>query len=206
MQKPYLFLDFDGLKFNTMPSLVAYMNERFEISSIASDYADNPPLDLIIKKYRKDYEITTDEAYAVYGEEYLRSIERHKDIMPIDGMCEVVKMLAQKHKLWTVTSRQESSIDTLGYLFDKYIPGCISGVHFVYRHLGNAKFSEVKKKDFIASLTGEKIAIVDDSPSEIVLTQDVIPSYLFDPIGYYDHRKDIQNRLRSWEEIGDKFL
>ena len=41
MKKQNLFFDFDGMKFNTLPALVAYVNHRYEINTLPSEYIGN---------------------------------------------------------------------------------------------------------------------------------------------------------------------
>ena len=194
MKKPNIFLDFDGLKFHTASQLAIYMNGRFGINSKTSDYVNNQPLHIVLRTYISNIE------------NYQTSIKWHEDMLPMEDMCETMYKLAKKYLLWTVTSREKTSVKTIRYLLDKHIPGCITGIHCVYEHRGSGVFNEVSKRDFIQSVSGEKIAFFDDSPSEILKTQDIIPSYLFDPDGLHDDIGQITNRVKNWKEIGDRFL
>lgn len=205
--KPYLFFDFDGLKFNTTPALVRYMNQRWNMNSVESDYVNRVhDIESVINKYRKDLNVTYSEAYEDMGKNYNSSLLWQQDVQPIENMCEIMKLLSKKYTLLTVTARQKAGIHVIQYLLDKYIPGCVTDIHCVYESIGNGKFNEVLKKDFIKSLTGEKVAFIDDSPKEIEDMQSTIPSYLFDPKRLHDNLTEIKNRVHSWNEIGEKFL
>ncbi len=206
MKKPTLFLDFDGLKFDTISAHMEYMNARYNIPSIITDYANNPSLELVVRKYITTHPITREEAYKDLSDNFLQSLELHEVIQPFEGMCEVVKELSKKYSLWTVTARQKSGLHVIEHLLNKHVPECISGIHCVSEHLGKNKYNEISKRSFIENFEGAKVAFIDDSAHEIKLVQDIIPVYLFDPLGMNDHDTSITHRIRNWEEIGNIFL
>lgn len=207
--KSTLFLDFDGLKFDTLNVHVEYINKRYGIKTTPADYKNNPGLDSVIKRYlpkEKHATINREEIYLDLGENLNGSIELHAKVFPIEGVQEILPLLAQKYTLWTVTARQHTSIPVIRHLLDIYVPNCISGIHCVWKHVGNYEFEGISKKEFISNFVGEKVAFIDDSLNEIREMQDIIPSYLFDPHGHNDSVKNVQYRVRSWEEIGKIFL
>jgi hypothetical protein len=207
--KPVLFLDFDGLKFDTLGIHVNYINKKYGVKTIPSDYTNNPSLETVIKKYLLEDQhhlITKEEVYVDIGENLNGSLEWHAEVLPMEGVEEVVPLLAKKYTLWTVTARQTACIPVIMYLLNKYIPHCISGIHCVWEHIGDGQFKGIPKRDFVANFNGEKIAFIDDSALEILDMQDMIPSYLFDPHGLNDMTPNIHHRVRSWQEIGDTFL
>lgn len=208
--KPVLFLDFDGLKFDTIDSHRDYVNEKYGIATTRNDYVDNNHnLTDVIKKYlpKEDHaSIIPEQVYADIGENLNASIERSMNLVPIDGMCEVMPLLAEKYELWTVTARQKSSLEVIQYLLTKHVPNCVSGIHCVWDHIGDYKFLSHSKKDFIAKFEGEKVAFIDDSLSEILEMQDVVPAYLFDPAKRHIDHPLVQHRVISWEEIRKVFL
>jgi hypothetical protein len=53
-QKPVIFLDFDGLKFETLPVYISYINKKYNIESQTKDYINNPPIEDIVKRYKKE--------------------------------------------------------------------------------------------------------------------------------------------------------
>ena len=208
-EKPVLFLDFDGLKFDTLDIHVRYINERYGIQTVPADYTTTPRLETVIKKYLPDDQhhlITGDAVYADIGENCNASLAWHAEVPPIDGMKEVLPLLAEKYRLWTVTARQKSCLHVIEHLLREHVPGCISGIHCVWERMPSGEFKGIPKRDFIASFDGRKVAFIDDSPTEIVRMQDLIPSYLFDPAGLNDDNAEIKHRLRSWKEIGETFL
>ncbi|HRH31243.1 MAG TPA: hypothetical protein PK950_01085 [Candidatus Paceibacterota bacterium] len=209
-KKPVLFLDFDGLQFDTIDSHKDYINEKYGIATIRSDYIDNNHgLHAIIKKYLPvdmHDSIIPEQVYADIGENLNASIERNMNLIPIEGMREIVPMLAEKYELWTVTARQKSSLEVIEYLQTKHVPNCVIGIHCVWDHLGDYKFHGHSKRDFIANFQGEKVAFIDDSLSEILDMQDIVPSYLFDPRRIHINHPKVQHRVISWEEIGRAFL
>lgn len=205
--KPNLFFDFDNTKFNTTPALMLYINQRWNINSIESDYiGKNDDLELVVGKYRTDIEINRNEVYEDLGRDYNKSIVRQKDVPSIKNMRRVIKLLSKKYTLWTVTARQKEGMHVIKYLLDKHIPGCISGIHCVWERKASGISIETSKKDFIESISGEKVAFIDDSPKEILKMQSIIPSYLFDPSKLHENLTGINNRIYSWNEIGKKFL
>lgn len=207
--KPAIFLDFDGLKFDTLQMHVDYLNQRYGIESKPSDYIGNPSIDAVLKRYipeDKHNAIVWEEVYLDIGENLNAKVEWHKDVSPLEGMCEVLPRLATKYDLWTITARQKTSMPVIEHLIAKHIPNCIIGIHCVSEHLGNNKFKDMPKRDFVSRYIGEKVAFIDDSPTEIINMQDLIPSYLFDPLGHHDEKKEIKLRVRSWQEIGQLFL
>lgn len=206
MEKKNLFFDFDGMKFDTMPAQVEYINQRYGINTTLSDHiGQNHHFDVLIKKHLPNSNFTRDEVYTDFGKNFGASIEWHKKVLPMPDMDKVIPLLAKKYTLWTVTARQSHTINTIEYLLDKYIPGCISGIHCVYTRLKTGGFTSISKKDFMRSVVGEKIGFFDDSPSEIEDTKNLIPSFLFDPVGSHEKINGAIH-LSSWKEIGDIFL
>lgn len=210
MEKSALFLDFDGFKFDTLKMHVEYINQKYSIQSISSDYINNPPLETVIKKYLPEdrhHEIVNATVYADTSINLLPSFEWHEQVQPMEGMCEVVPLLAKKYSLWTLTSREKGSLEVIQHLLNQHVPGCISNIQCLWEYLGDYKFKQVaSKKEFISNFTGPKTAFLDDSANEVLETQDTITSYLFDPHGANDHLNTIKNRVRSWREIGEIFL
>lgn len=207
MKEGNMFLDLDGLKFDTLPATAQYMNDRYAINSTATDYINRgSELDLVLWEFRPDLKhMTRDEIYMNYGNEFLCSIAYHEGILPIKDMPEVVSGLAKKYRLYTVTARQEKGQHVIKHLNNKYIPGCITNIHCVWSHNGT-KYINIPKKDFIQSIPGKNVAFIDDSLHEVEDMQNVIPSYLFDQYDFYKNTPNIPNKLISWKEIGDKFL
>lgn len=118
----------------------------------------------------------------------------------------VIPMLAEKYKLWTVTARQKSGLHVIEHLIEKHIPKCISGIHCVWEHKGKGAYHEISKREFIKNFPGNKLGFIDDSPSEILKVQDILPSYLFDPQGVNDGISAIHYRLRGWADVARYFL
>ena len=208
MQKPYLFFDFDGVKFDTMLAQVVYINDRYGIQTVISEHiGNNSGLDSLIKKHRSDIQLTRDQLYFDFGNNFLSSIEWHKHFLPFEDMCEVIQCLAKKYTLVTVTARLKISHNTVSYLLDKYVPGCISQIHYVWeRNEKGEVVRHIPKKEFLKNFVGEKIAFFDDSPEEILETQHILPSYLFDPENIHTNVIGIRNRVLSWKQIGEIFL
>ena len=207
-KKPVLFLDFDDLKFGTLDAHVRYVDRTYGIVTDPADYANNPPLGSSINKHLPaDRHITDADAYRHLTENFHTSIEWHADVRPMAGMPEAVIRLARRYDLWIVTARPKHASTVVDHLLEKYVPGCIAGIHYVWEYSGNGIFKEVAKKhEFIRDFKGDKVAFIDDSPKEILRTQEVIASYLFDETGRHDSLSDIRLRVRSWREITELFL
>lgn len=206
-KKPALFCDFDGLKFDTLQIHIEYINQKYGIQTVESDYLNNPDLHLVVNKYLPENEhFTIEYVYKDLGENLIASMDWHKEVKPFEDMPEIMKELVKKYEVVTVTARQKSGLDVIQYLINEHIPGCIENIHCVWKHLPNGKFEEISKKYFILNYEGEKTGFFDDAPKEILPLQNFIKSYLFDPTGLHDSNKEIQNRVRSWKEIGDLLL
>ncbi|MEN9621915.1 MAG: 5 nucleotidase, deoxy (Pyrimidine), cytosolic type protein [Candidatus Parcubacteria bacterium] len=206
MKRPVLFFDFDGLKFDTTPAIGAYINKRYGIHSVASDYVNNPRFNKIINRYLGGEVTNEDDVYLDFAENFLRCHETHQGVEPLPGVTTVLPRLAERYELWTVTARQTIGLPVILGLLDTHVPNCISGVHCVWEYTGDKVFKERSKRDFIARFEGDKVAFVDDSVPEILNVQEILPSFLFDPHGVNDSVTGISNRVRSWQEIGELFL
>lgn len=204
MTKPYLFFDFDGFLFYTVPPHAAYLNHKYQIHTVDSDYIGNPDLDELVALHTG----VTRPMHAVYedvGHNFHTSVYWHRSALPIHGMCDVVPKLAERYRIVVVTARSTSGRHVIQYLTDKYVPGCIHDIHCVH-HWDGAKFVMHSKRDYIASIEGEKIAFIDDSPKEIFRMEGIIPSYLYDEKGLHAELQDIPARFANWYEIGNTFL
>ena len=202
-----MFFDLDGMKFKTLPAQVAYVNKRYGIRTTLSDHIGrNHTLDSLVRERCPGLHFTRDEFYGDLAENFLTSVDWHKDVPPMDGMTAIAPLLAEKYTLMTVTARQKSGIDVIKYLLDAHIPKCISEIHCVYEKAADGTFKETSKKDFILSVSGEKIAFFDDTPEEIISMGDTVPSYLYDPDGLHHGMTGITNRVHSWWHIGEIFL
>jgi 5'(3')-deoxyribonucleotidase len=205
-KKPNAFFDLDGMKFDTVGAHMEYINQRYGINSIITDYLDNPSLEKVVKKYRPDFAGTRDEVYRDIQKNLLYVIDAHKEIKPFPGMVEVITEVTKKYNLFTVTARPRQGIQVIEYLLETHIPGAIGHVHCVWNHTTDGVI-ESPKHEFIKSVKGDNVAFFDDAPNEIRKMEGIIKSYLFDPQRHYDgQHKDLAFRAYSWYEIGDILL
>ncbi|HEY0908424.1 MAG TPA: hypothetical protein VGE35_03700 [Candidatus Paceibacterota bacterium] len=204
---PTLFIDFDNCKFSTKLAEMAYINWRYGVNSVPADYADSFWIDEILAKYLPPEKIPSrEEIYRDLTLNYLTSIEHHASIEPMEGICEVLPLLAKRYSLWTVTARVKTSQTVVMHMNELHVPGCISGVHHVWDFV-EGKFKKIaSKRDFIASFAGKKVGFIDDSPTEVLEVDGVVPAFLFDPHHQHDGNTRIQRRVRNWHEIGEIFL
>ncbi|MEI6022364.1 MAG: hypothetical protein WCQ32_00795 [bacterium] len=206
MKKQNLFFDLDGMKFDTLPVFVSYINNRYGIQTKTSDHiGNNDRLDAVIKKHAPHITLSWEEIYKDVGENFHSSIVWHKDVEPMEDMCEVISLLSNKYNLYTVTARQKVGVHVVQYLLDTHIPGCIDDIHCVWDYIEGKGFFEISKKDFIKNTQGDNIGFFDDSLNEVMKVKNTIPSYLFDPMDLY---ADVQGvtRIRSWQQIGHLYL
>ncbi len=206
IEKPHIFLDFDNLKFHTTPAHIEYVNHTYGVETVYEDYLDMSNLHAVLQKYENKNIPSYDDFWNDIGINFLSSKKWHENVEPFPDMCEVIYELANKYTLWTVTARQRRAIEVVKYLIDKHIPNCINDIHCVWVNNEDGAFYKHSKKDFIESIKGEKVAFIDDTPREIYEMDKIIPSYLFDPAGRYNHLVDIPHRFGSWKEIGETFL
>lgn len=205
--KPHLFFDFDGLKFNTMPAQIDYINKTYGIQSVITDYSNCSKFEDVIKKYLPHAnDITRDSVYTDLGKNFHTSIEHHENVEPFPAMCEVMRDLSEHYTLWTLTARLDCGIHVIKHLNNKHIPGHIYDVHCVHTEIDGVILAGLSKREFIESIPGEKIAFIDDSMHEILETKDIIPSYLFDPFRIHGKAPKGCYFVRDWYEIGEEFL
>ncbi|MDB4984731.1 MAG: hypothetical protein JWM20_910 [Patescibacteria group bacterium] len=205
-RKKHIFFDFDGMKFDTIPKQVEYLNQRYGLNLTVDDHTDGLFLDEILNKHLPaDKHVTRIDAYRDVSKYFLESHEWHEGIMPMEGMAETLEALSKEYVLWTVTARQIGGIDVIKQVLDRHVPNCIEDIHCVWRYQ-DGDFKAVSKREFIESIDGEKVGFLDDSPSEVEQIQDIVPSWLFDPTGKHDSNTKIKNRVRSWREIKGLFL
>lgn len=206
MSQKNLFFDFDGMKFDTLPWQVEYFNNKYQIKTSVSEFRSNSyDLQALLKKHIPSSPHINAEIYHDFHENFISSLGEHQHVLPMEYMCEVVKELAKKYTLWTVTARHVIALPVIHYLLSKYIPGCIYQIHCVYNGCPQKGYVEVSKKDFISSIPGKNIAFFDDSLHEIEKVKDLIPSYLFDPLDEHGTIEGVTS-IRNWKEIGDRFL
>lgn len=204
--KPNLFFDFDGMKFDTIPAQVAYLNNRYGINTTISEYfGSGKSLDHVIEKYIISSTVTRDQVYKDFGKNFITSKEWHENVQPMEGMTKILPQLSKDYTLWTVTARQERGMEIIKYLLNTHVPGCIADdhIHCVFRDHGDT-FIGISKKKFIQTVPGKKAGFFDDSPHEIEETKKIVPSYLFDPYNLHK-RIDGAHYLQSWYEIAELF-
>jgi len=206
--KGYIFLDFDDVMFNTSIQHIKFNNLYFGINSKPEDYENSEVID-VIKKYRPDFAQSYYEMWFNIMNNFHMSYEWQGKIQPLPRMTEVVRALSQKYNLLVPTGRPQNSREVINWLLEKHVPGCISQVHCVYAFSGGEIFVQ-PKTDFVKSIVGEKIAFIDDSKNEINKMQAKLDnkpvSYLFDSQESYATTNQVFKCLRSWEEIGQRFL
>ncbi len=204
MEKGYFISDFDQTMFDTDPAIVAYINKRWEINSKQSDYLDNGGFHKIVQKYTGNSLITFEDVYGDYRKNFVTSFYWHENVEPMKDMSKVVYQLSKKYKFLVATMRNEEGNTIIKTLLEKFIPGTVDYVHHVLRR-NDVGYQEFSKRDFILSLSGNRIGFIDDSTREILGVKDIIPSYLFDPNGLHDSI-DGAHKVTGWKEIGDLFL
>ncbi len=160
----------------------------------------------LIQKYRKDLKITFNQAYLDLGHDFNASYEWNMLIKPIEDMLKVLPELAKKYILHIATSRQKTGFNVLNKMINMHILGSITSLHCVWEYIEGKGFCDISKRDFILSVSGEKVAFIDDSIKEVCRTKDIIPSYNFDRHGAYTTHEEGILKLSSWNDIGEKFL
>lgn len=201
--KPNLFFDVDNTMFDSNHLMLEALNELFGIKAVISDFYNNPTLSVILERYKPELclEFSHDEISKRFSEYFLDSHEKHEAIEPFPDMPEVITKLSKRYNIWVNTARPHSSLPVLRSLFQKYTPGCVTGIHCVWHYLNGKYHKKLSKREFIIKgVRGTNRAFFDDCPDHIRDIQDIIPSYLFDPTGIYDAEPGIHNRVRSWKE------
>lgn len=208
MEKQVLFFDFDGFMFDTNPAVLDYIEHRYGVSLPRDVFHCGNSLDQVVSnKLPEGESVSREEFYDDYGVNFLPSLEWHSNVLPIENMAPVVKELRRKYTIYIVTARQSQGSEVLSALLEEHVPDCIAGIHCVWNKTAPMQFEERSKRSFIESnSSGQKKAYFDDHPDEIRGVRDILPSYLFDPIGHHNDEKDIEQRVRSWSEIGELLL
>lgn len=206
MSKPVVFFDFDDTKIDTIPAMMVCINRHFGIGCTRDDFVGNPSLELVLNKYLpKERHLTRDQAYQWLTADFLCSAPIHEGIPLIEDVLEILPRIARKYEIWTVTAREKVCAHIVRNVLDRYLPGCVAGIHCVWER-EDGIYRGVSKREFISNFNAQKEAFFDDSPGEVLSVGDVIPSYLFDPYGHHDYIADIDLRVRSWREIATVLL
>lgn len=205
--KKNFILDFDNTFVDSNPAHVRWMNIHYEMESKASDYINNPSLELVVKKYRPELKVSREQVYEDSFQFFLNSKKIHEDIKPFNGAVEVIVELSKKYKIWFATARQKRGEGVIRHVIDKHIPGCVAGIHCVWNLIAPGVYNERPKKNFIVGgLTGDTVAFVDDLPKEVIAVQDHVQSFLFDPFNLHQNNENVINRVRNWNQLGDILL
>lgn len=202
-RKKNFICDFDDTLFITLPVTVGYINQRWKINSVKSDYFNNNhKLHEVVEKYTNT-KIDRQIFYQDYRKNLIMSEYWNSKLKPMPNMVKIVKELAIKYNFFIATKRIDTSTPIVLSLLNKYIPGCVEGIYNAIKLLGNEHI-EMRKRDFILGLPGESIVFLDDSKHEIEMVKDIIPTILFDPYGRYQENEF--TKMNSWLEIGEKYL
>lgn len=202
MGRPRIFLDFDETLFNTKGAVFSYFKEKYGVKLDSNQwYCGNQFYETINQQIEN--KISADTFWRDFADEFLASVERHKQVEAMPQMIPVVKELAEKYDLYVVTARQEEGKKSMFYLFERDIKGCINFAHFAWARSRKEK-EYFSKKDFIQSRWGENVCYMDDNPNEIEEVDPFLPSFLFDPKGF--HKETPFKRIESWEEFANKIL
>lgn len=206
MEKNHVFIDFDGMLFDTLPAQTAYFNHKYGVNTASSEYLSrNNDVHLVLQNHLAGITLNRDDVYDDFCKYFLESIEHHLDVLPMKDMPRVIKQVSLKYKLTILTARHTQSMPVIAHLRDKYIPYCVHDVHCVWGHQLADGATSISKRQFIESRSGTKILFFDDTPYEVEDTKDIIPSFLFDPTNAYAYL-GLENRVQSWQEIGDMLL
>ncbi len=200
--KKLLIFDYDGVLFDTIPKHIEYLNNRFSIESVPEDYGDGP-WHLVIEKYT-GLTLTREQLHQDILKNFLMSKDWHRDICPMDGMVKTIKSLYKKGFTLMIATRRfkEGRFVIVDSLNRYHIASCFEIIHCTSQDLGHTILQEPKKK-FLRAITGEKTGFFDDTLKEIEEAKDILPSYLFDPLGL-NKMKDI-NSIRHFEVIDEMF-
>jgi hypothetical protein len=209
-KKHEIVLDFDETLFYTSRETKVFLNQYFgiQIPTDSQEYMCGHSIHQLVMQFLpSEHKLSEGKLYEILGREFLASTVWHENISPVPGVLEIVPELAQKYKLHVATARQYSSKPVVEMLIDKFLPGLISSTHFVYKHLGNKKFTSIPKKDFIQTLKNP-IAYIDDNPIETRDVGDALPCViLFDPYGYHvETNSGAHHHISHWKEIKSLLL
>lgn len=210
--KPVLFFDFDNTLIDVRHVLARFLKDHYDFEIDLGTFIDGSNLPILINERLPDEDKIDEHAfYRHCSMHFTGSIEWHTDCEPIPGAVETLQLLKNQYELWIVTARDLATKPVVDYILEKNFPGLFSGAHFVWQFDDDQqRFVGVPKKDFIMDfdLRRAKIAFFDDSPGEILATQNHLPAYLFDP---HNHHPDyvsqgIRNLVKSWDEIKNLIL
>jgi FMN phosphatase YigB (HAD superfamily) len=204
--KPVLFFDFDDTLFDTRGLTIEFIRAYYEVDIQHDGYFCGSNLHEAVNKHLPvEDHVEKHDFYLHWSENFGQSRAWYEKTKPLDSAKDILPELKERYDLWIVTARQLSTKVSVDHLLETHFPNCFSGVHFVRHHDGE-KYVGKPKRDFISEFLGEKIAFVDDSPTEIEKTQDLIPSYLLDCHGFHEDKTHIERRVRNWSEIANIFL
>jgi phosphoglycolate phosphatase-like HAD superfamily hydrolase len=204
--KPVLFFDFDDTLFDTRGLTIEFIRAYYKVDIQHDGYFCGSNLHEAVNKHLPEEDhVEKDDFYLHWSENFGQSRAWYERSEPLELVKEIIPQLKERYDLWIVTARQKSTKIAVDHLVDKYFPHSFSGMHFVWDHTRVLNPGK-PKRDFIADFEGESVAFIDDSPTEIEKTQDLIPSYLLDRHGFHEDKTHIERRVRNWSEIANIFL
>jgi len=202
--KQNLIFDLDGVILDTDPVMISYVNQKYGIKSVESDYDDFHEMHQIVRKHLGDYRLSRDDFYDDYRMNFLLSEEWQNQIEPMPGMCEVMTLAANEYYLYIATKRSDRTSRTVKMLLDRYIPGLIENVFYAIKFVEGHGHLYQKKKDFISGLDGCNVGFFDDSKLEVREAKDVVPTFLFDPKFKHAEIEGVKS-VRGWHDIAEIF-
>lgn len=196
------FFDFDETLFKTNHLSVRYINARYG-ACIPEDtvFDGNRFEDALNEHLPPNMQVTRDDFYRDFNDNFLVSQEWHDAAEPTEGSREFVKDLSKLGKCWIVTARCCDCRHIVKSLCDRYFSGLIHGMHFVWNRVSADVFEQNETKlSFISRMITPRSFFVDDNPNEIERVKKSLPAYLFDPRGVHVNKGDFK-RIKKFSEI-----
>lgn len=206
MNRKVLFIDFDETLFSTRNAFNLFLKEHYGVTIPDEQHTCGSRMeDLVLKQLPPERRPTLDEFYLYISEHFLSSIERHQNVIPLEGSVQAINILAEHFRLFIVTARQKTSRPVVEALSEKFFPDKFEGFHFVWEHSGDMSFKDIPKREFIGSFPEKlRAGFIDDSPKEIEQVINLAPCLLFDDRGF--HTMSTHARVTHWKQVLEYFL
>jgi len=198
MKRYNLFLDFDDTISPTKNLITCYFNNKYNLNCREEDFQDNDNFEKAIVE--KGYDISSDELYLDFGENFFPCFINSDQIRLFDGAKEAIKEFSNIYNLYIVTSRQKKEEKYIRQIIEKNdLSKCISGIHCVW-DFRNGSFQEEPKLQFMQTRSGTNVGFIDDSIKEIHKASPLINSVLFDPKKKHSASRSYET-VSSWADL-----
>ena len=199
MKKQIIAVDADDTIFDENTAVRLYMNNKYGFTHTAEDY-------LVPGSYSRYWD-------TIWGTEGMQTDGMHdefatsdakKNLQPIPGALETLRLLKAKYDLVIVTARDHRTVELTHTALSEHYPEIFNDVHFTPLCGNGEKFTKTK----ICTEIGASI-LIDDSYDHCKLAADAgIQALLFGTYGWNTHQEVSEGifRCKDWQSVKELLL